>query len=99
MQTRQRQDDGYQYNVINPIRQKKCIIKSIAGVSDVVQALLTTAKLIFSHPVKYASISSRDRQFFYAELIKIALRRMHSKQWIEAFQLIIYCQRHVKCDI
>jgi hypothetical protein len=31
---RQRQDDGYQYNVINPIAQKKLIIKRIAGVSD-----------------------------------------------------------------
>jgi hypothetical protein len=44
---RQRQDDSYQYNVINPIAQNKWIIKSLAGVSDVVHALLTTAKCIF----------------------------------------------------
>ena len=48
---RRRQDDGYQYNDINPIVQKKWIIKSLAGVLDVVQALLTTAKCIFSRPV------------------------------------------------
>jgi hypothetical protein len=41
---RQRQDDSYQYNIINPIAQNKWIIKSISGVSDVVHALLTTAK-------------------------------------------------------
>ena len=27
----QRQDDGYQYNIINPIAQNKRIIKSISG--------------------------------------------------------------------
>jgi hypothetical protein len=46
-----RQDDGFQYNNINPIAQKKWIIKSLVGVLDVVQALLTTAKCIFSRPV------------------------------------------------
>ena len=62
---RQRQDaDGYQYNIINPIAQNKRIIKSISGVSDVVHALLTKAKCIFSRLVKYASISSRGRRFF-----------------------------------
>jgi hypothetical protein len=44
--------------------KKKWIIKSISGVSDVVHALLTTAKCVFSRLVKYASISSRGRRFF-----------------------------------
>ena len=61
---RQHQDDGYQYNIINPIAQKKLIIKSISRVSDVVHALLTTARCIFSRLVKYASISSCGRRFF-----------------------------------
>jgi hypothetical protein len=46
------------------------------GVSDVVHALLTTAKCIFSRLVKYASISSRGSQCFSIELIKIALGRL-----------------------
>ena len=47
MQDGERQNDGYQYNDINPIAQKKWITKSLAGVPDVVQALLTTAKSYF----------------------------------------------------
>jgi hypothetical protein len=38
------QDYGYQHSNINPIAQKELIIKSLAGVLDVVQALLTAAK-------------------------------------------------------
>jgi hypothetical protein len=49
-------------------------MKSLAGVLDVIQALLTTAKCIFSRLVKYASISSHRQVVFLAELIKIALK-------------------------
>jgi hypothetical protein len=45
---RRRQDDGYQYNDLNPIAQNKLIFKSIAGFLDVVQALLKTEQCIFS---------------------------------------------------
>ena len=36
---RRRHDNGYQYNDFNPIAQNKWIIKSLAGVLDVVQTL------------------------------------------------------------
>lgn len=49
------------------------MIKRITGVSDVVEALLTTAKCIFSRLVKYACISSHGRQFL-AGLVNIALK-------------------------
>jgi hypothetical protein len=60
-------DDGYKYNDINPIAENKWIIKIVAGILDVAQALLTTAKCIFWRLV-YSTLA------FLAELIKIALK-------------------------
>jgi hypothetical protein len=51
------QDDRYQYNHINPIAQTKWIIRRPAGVLDVVQALLTMAKCIFSRLIFSQSLS------------------------------------------
>jgi hypothetical protein len=53
---RRRQDDGYQYNDINPITKKKRIIKSLVGVLDAVHALLTTAKYVYFH-VLYSTLA------------------------------------------
>jgi hypothetical protein len=44
---RQRDDDGYSHNDIPGLVQKKWIIKSPAGVRDIVLVLFTTAKQRF----------------------------------------------------